>query len=77
MSEHEVICRKPTQVDEEAKQLLDDVTAKMVEWEGKLVALGNAQDKAQALQVATPPFVIPASCHLVSKLHQLTDRLRQ
>jgi len=39
-------------VDEEAKQLLDDVTAKMVEWEGKLVALGNAQDKAQALQDA-------------------------
>ena len=30
-------------VDVEAKKLLDDVTAKMVEWEGKLVALGNAK----------------------------------
>jgi hypothetical protein len=39
-------------VDNEAKKLLDDVTAKMVEWEGKLVALGNAQDKAKALQDA-------------------------
>jgi len=39
-------------VDNEAKKLMDDVTAKMVEWEGKLVALGNAQDKAKALQDA-------------------------
>jgi len=39
-------------VDNEAKKLLDDVTAKMVEWEGKLVALGNAKDKAKALQDA-------------------------
>ena len=37
-------------VDSEAKKLLADCTAKMVEWEGKLVALGNAQDKAKALQ---------------------------
>ena len=37
-------------VDNEAKKLMDDVTAKMVEWEGKLVALGNAKDKAKALQ---------------------------
>ena len=40
------------QVDEGAKQLMDDVNAKMVEWEGKLVALGNAMDKAKALQDA-------------------------
>merc|ERR1712205_200186 len=39
-------------VDNEAKKLFDDCTAKMVEWEGKLVALGNAQDKAKALQDA-------------------------
>ena len=39
-------------VDAEAKKLVDDVTAKMVEWEGKLVALGNANDKAKALQDA-------------------------
>ena len=39
-------------VDNEAKKLMDDVTAKMVEWEGKLVALGNAKDKAKALQDA-------------------------
>jgi len=37
-------------VDEGAKKLMDDVNAKMVEWEGKLVALGNAMDKAKALQ---------------------------
>ena len=37
-------------VDAEAKKLVDDVAAKMVEWEGKLVALGNANDKAKALQ---------------------------
>merc|ERR1712010_345680 len=36
-------------VDSEAKKLLADCTAKMVEWEGKLVALGNAKDKAKAL----------------------------
>ena len=36
----------------EAKKLLADCTAKMVEWEGKLVALGNAKDKAKALQDA-------------------------
>ena len=39
-------------VDNEAKKLMDDVMAKMVEWEGKLVALGNAKDKAKALQDA-------------------------
>jgi hypothetical protein len=39
-------------VDEGAKKLMDDVNAKMVEWEGKLVALGNAMDKAKALQDA-------------------------
>ena len=39
-------------VDNEAKKLMDDVSAKMVEWEGKLVALGNAKDKAKALQDA-------------------------
>ena len=38
-------------VDTEAKKLLADVIAKMVEWERKLVALGNAKDKARALQV--------------------------
>ena len=37
-------------VDSEAKKLMADCEAKMVEWEGKLVALGNAQDKAKALQ---------------------------
>jgi len=39
-------------VDNEAKKLMDDCQAKMVEWEGKLVALGNAKDKAKALQDA-------------------------
>mmetsp|Transcript_38100 Transcript_38100/g.55947 ORF Transcript_38100/g.55947 Transcript_38100/m.55947 type:complete len:160 (-) Transcript_38100:161-640(-) len=39
-------------VDVEAKNLLDTVTAKMVEWEGKLVALGNAKDKAKSLMDA-------------------------
>ena len=39
-------------VDAEAKKLLDEVTAKMVEWEGKLVALGNAKDKAKSLMDA-------------------------
>jgi hypothetical protein len=37
-------------VDVEAKELLDSVTAKMVEWEGKLVALGNAKDKVDILK---------------------------
>ena len=44
-------------MDEGAKHLMDDVNAKMVEWEGKLVALGNAMDKAKALQVE-------ASCYI-------------
>jgi len=39
-------------VDEQAKKLLDEVTAKMVEWEHKLVALGNAKDKAKSLMDA-------------------------
>jgi len=39
-------------VDEEAQKLLDSVNAKMVEWENKLVALGNAKDKAKSLMDA-------------------------
>ena len=54
----------PTQVDEGAKKLMDDVNAKMVEWEGKLVALGNAMDKAKALQVSSHfTFHLPRSRH--------------
>jgi hypothetical protein len=50
-------------VDEGAKQLMDDVNAKMVEWEGKLVALGNAMDKAKALQVSSQ-FTFNSTFHL-------------
>lgn len=32
------------QVDAQAKKLLDEVTAKMVEWEGKLAALGEGKE---------------------------------
>jgi hypothetical protein len=39
-------------VDAEAKKLLDEVTAKIVEWEGKLAALGDAKDKAKSLMDA-------------------------
>ena len=51
-------------MDEGAKKLMDDVNAKMVEWEGKLVALGNAMDKAKALQVSShSTFHLPRSRH--------------
>lgn len=39
-------------VDEEAKKLLEDIAAKLADWEAKLVALGNAQDKAKSLMDA-------------------------
>jgi peptidoglycan hydrolase CwlO-like protein len=47
--ENDMCC---AQVDAEAKKLLDEVTAKMVEWEGKLAALGDAKDKAKSLMDA-------------------------
>lgn len=37
-------------VDEQAKKLVEDTEAKMVEWEKQLVALSNAADKAKEKQ---------------------------
>jgi len=39
-------------VDEQAKKLVDDTEAKMVEWEKQLVALSNAADKAKEKQAS-------------------------
>merc|ERR1712216_953551 len=39
-------------VDEQAKKLVEDTEAKMVEWEKQLVALSNAADKAKEKQSA-------------------------
>merc|ERR1712167_379485 len=39
-------------VDEQAKKLVEDTEAKMVEWEKQLVALSNAADKAKERQSA-------------------------
>ena len=41
-----------TKVDEEAKKLLDEIEKKLADWEAKLVALGNAEDKAKSLMDA-------------------------
>jgi len=44
--------QKACSQDEQAKKLVDDTEAKMVEWEKQLVALSNAADKAKEKQAS-------------------------